>query len=118
MLNILQLDLMALKKMRAQFEVQPLDCNATHVYPAEAIKCSATAIDMLNVLHGEAEDARNARKSMFCRYCLASYLTDSVSLALKGCISARRALLAMLWRRREREVLCGADHRPLDPEHS
>jgi hypothetical protein len=48
--------------MRAQFEVRPLDANATHVYPEEAVKCSSSAFDMLNVLHGEAEDARNARE--------------------------------------------------------
>lgn len=48
--------------MRAQFEIRPLDADATDVYPKEAIKCSSTAIDMLNVLHGEAEDARNACK--------------------------------------------------------
>lgn len=62
MLFVLQLDLFALKRMRAQFEVHPLDGDATDVYPEEAIKCSSTAIDMLNVLHGEAEDARNACK--------------------------------------------------------
>lgn len=50
--------------MRAQFEVRPLDASATHVYPEEAIKCSSSAIDMLNVLHGEVEDARNACKSI------------------------------------------------------
>ncbi|KAG1772159.1 hypothetical protein EDD22DRAFT_842525 [Suillus occidentalis] len=54
------LDLFALKRMRAQFEVRPLDVSATDVYPQEAIRCSSTALDMLNVLHGEAEDARNA----------------------------------------------------------
>jgi hypothetical protein len=58
----MQLDLFALKRMRAQFEIRPLDADATDVYPEEAIRCSSTAIDMLNVLHGEAEDARNACK--------------------------------------------------------
>ncbi|KIK33320.1 hypothetical protein CY34DRAFT_110674 [Suillus luteus UH-Slu-Lm8-n1] len=53
------LDLFALKRMCTQFEVCPLDANTTDVYPKEAIKCSSTMIDMLNVLHGEAEDARN-----------------------------------------------------------
>ncbi|KAG1733089.1 hypothetical protein EDD22DRAFT_852641 [Suillus occidentalis] len=57
-----QLDLFALKRMRAQFEIRPLDADATDVYPEEAIRCSSTAIDMLNVLHGEAEDARNTCK--------------------------------------------------------
>ncbi|KAG2142126.1 hypothetical protein BD769DRAFT_1662256 [Suillus cothurnatus] len=54
------LDAGAIKKMRAQFEVRPLEIQARDIYPEEAIKCSSSAIDMLNVLHGEAEEARNA----------------------------------------------------------
>ncbi|KAG1894491.1 uncharacterized protein F5891DRAFT_961461 [Suillus fuscotomentosus] len=61
-----QLDLVTIKKMRAQFEVRPLDIQARDVYPPEAIKCSSSAIDMLNVLHGEAEDVRNACKLVEC----------------------------------------------------
>ncbi|KAG1876997.1 hypothetical protein C8R48DRAFT_768562 [Suillus tomentosus] len=57
------LDLGAIKKMRAQFEVRPLDAEARDVFPAEAIRCSSATLDMLNVLHGEAEDARNAHDS-------------------------------------------------------
>jgi hypothetical protein len=48
--------------MRAQFEIHPLDIEGHDKYPEEAIKCSSAALDVLNVLHGEAEDARNARK--------------------------------------------------------
>jgi hypothetical protein len=48
--------------MRAQFKVRPLEIQARDIYPEEAIKCSSSAIDMLNVLHGEAEEARNACK--------------------------------------------------------
>ncbi|KAG1894379.1 uncharacterized protein F5891DRAFT_1195360 [Suillus fuscotomentosus] len=54
------LDLNVLKKMHAQFEVRPLDVKAMDTYPEEAIKCSSATLDMLNVLHGEADDARNA----------------------------------------------------------
>ncbi|KAG2124102.1 hypothetical protein BD769DRAFT_1359057 [Suillus cothurnatus] len=57
-----QLDVVAIKKMRAQFEVRPLDNQARDTYPEEAIRCSSSAIDMLNVLHGEAEEVRNACK--------------------------------------------------------
>ncbi|KAG1800746.1 uncharacterized protein HD556DRAFT_1304762 [Suillus plorans] len=53
------LDLFALKKMCAQFEVCPLDVNATNLYPQEAIRCSSATMDMLNVLHGEVENTRN-----------------------------------------------------------
>jgi hypothetical protein len=56
----MQLDLGALKKMRAQFEIRPLDSKLHSSFPEEAIRCSSSALDMLNVLHGEAEDARNA----------------------------------------------------------
>ncbi|KAG2110390.1 uncharacterized protein F5147DRAFT_652001 [Suillus discolor] len=54
------LDLAALKKMWAQFELRPLDAMATDKYPMEAIKCSGNTLDMLNVLFGEVEEARNA----------------------------------------------------------
>ncbi|KAG2340444.1 hypothetical protein BDR05DRAFT_1002619 [Suillus weaverae] len=54
------LDLGALKKMRAQFEVRPLDVQSGEIFPPEAITCSLCTMDMLNVVHGEAEDARNA----------------------------------------------------------
>ncbi|KAG1734445.1 uncharacterized protein EDB91DRAFT_1337905 [Suillus paluster] len=54
------LDLPALKKMRAQFEIRPLDIHTHDTLPEEAIKCSSSVMDMLNVLHGEAQDARNA----------------------------------------------------------
>ncbi|KAG1762614.1 hypothetical protein EV702DRAFT_1206340 [Suillus placidus] len=46
--------------MRAQFEIRPLDSQLHSSFPEEAVKCSSSALDMLNVLHGEAEDARNA----------------------------------------------------------
>ncbi|KAG2096026.1 hypothetical protein BD769DRAFT_1331817, partial [Suillus cothurnatus] len=49
----------ALKKMRAQFEICPLDSKLHSSFPEEAIRCSSSALDMLNVLHGEAEDTRN-----------------------------------------------------------
>lgn len=60
----IQLDLRALKKMQAQFEIRPLDIDAKDAFPEEAITCSSSVLDMLNVLHGEAEDARNAHE--FC----------------------------------------------------
>jgi hypothetical protein len=47
--------------MRAQFEVHPLDTEGENIFPGEAVRCSSATLDMLNVLHGEAEDARNAR---------------------------------------------------------
>ncbi|KAG2119965.1 hypothetical protein BD769DRAFT_1362081 [Suillus cothurnatus] len=56
------LDAGAIKKMRAQFEVCPLEIQARDIYPEEAIKCSSSTIDMLNVLHGKAEEARNTCK--------------------------------------------------------
>ncbi|KAG2125251.1 hypothetical protein BD769DRAFT_1668981 [Suillus cothurnatus] len=55
-----RLDLGMLKKMQAQFKICPLDTQAVGTFPEEAIKCSSSALDMLNVLHGEAEEARNA----------------------------------------------------------
>jgi len=51
-----------LKKMQAQFKICPLNTQAVGTFPEEAIKCSSSALDMLNVLHGEAEEARNACK--------------------------------------------------------
>jgi hypothetical protein len=48
--------------MRAQFEIRLLDINAQGTLPEEAIRCSLSALDLLNVLHGEAEEARNACK--------------------------------------------------------
>ncbi|KAG2064562.1 hypothetical protein BDR04DRAFT_1162432 [Suillus decipiens] len=53
------LDLMALKKMHTQFELHSLDATATKAFPEEAIRCSSAILDMLNVLHGKVEDARN-----------------------------------------------------------
>ncbi|KAG1849009.1 hypothetical protein F4604DRAFT_1528647, partial [Suillus subluteus] len=53
------LDIVAIKKMRAQFEVCPLDIQAHDIYPEEAIRCSSSTIDMLNMLHSKAEDVRN-----------------------------------------------------------
>ncbi|KAG1791127.1 hypothetical protein EV424DRAFT_1549463 [Suillus variegatus] len=58
------LDLRALKKMQAQFEIRPLNIDAKDAFPEEVITCSSSVLDMLNVLHGEAEDARNAHE--FC----------------------------------------------------
>ncbi|KAG2139778.1 hypothetical protein DEU56DRAFT_912045 [Suillus clintonianus] len=48
------------KKVRAQFEVHPLKNNGNEKYLEEVMKCSSAAMDMLNILHGEAEDVRNA----------------------------------------------------------
>jgi hypothetical protein len=56
------LDLGALKKMRGQFELRQLENQGSETFPEEAIKCSSAAIDLLNVLHGEAQEARNARE--------------------------------------------------------
>jgi hypothetical protein len=76
----LKLDLVALKKMRAQFEVRPLDPNARDMFPDEAIQCSSAAIDMLNVLHGEAEDVRNT-----CESCMSGRKTFVRLLILQQC---------------------------------
>lgn len=46
--------------MRAQFELRQLEDQGSEMVPEEAIKCSRAAIDLLNVLHGEAQEARNA----------------------------------------------------------
>ncbi|KAG1837644.1 hypothetical protein DFJ58DRAFT_734248 [Suillus subalutaceus] len=56
------LDLGVLKKMCAQFEIHPLEVEAQDKYPEEAIKCHSLAFNMLNVLHGEAEEARNSHE--------------------------------------------------------
>jgi hypothetical protein len=92
--------------MRAQFELRPLDVTATDVYPEAAIKCSSTAIDMLNVLHGEAEDARNARKynsclpsttvmTVFSQYCLA--LPSILVMSLSGVATLKGKMSVFQW---------------------
>jgi len=72
--------------MRAQFEVRPLDVNAGDVYPEEAIRCSSAAIDMLNVLHGEAEDSRNARESFLRDSWMLWFLIQCQSCQTAQCI--------------------------------
>ncbi|KAG1887494.1 uncharacterized protein F5891DRAFT_988195 [Suillus fuscotomentosus] len=54
------LDLGALKKMCAQFELRQLEEHESNEFPPEAIRCSVATMESFNVLHGEAEDAGNA----------------------------------------------------------
>jgi hypothetical protein len=54
------LDLGVLKKMCGQFKLCQLEDLGSEMFPEEAIKCSLAAIDLLNVLHGEVQEARNA----------------------------------------------------------